>query len=244
MSFSLRAEYFPLKVESNLKFGYQKYVRTAFVVAVIIHYIAIGTYWGIVSIQESRRTYVTRIVSYADLGPPPALTDAPPTPEVEVSTAVKPVIGIPDPVEDTEVSAEMTIATQMEMSQSVAPVIQVAEEKIVIQAPKEQKIVVEEEVLPKPDEFIAFEEPPNPISRPIPEYPDLAKKAGIEGMVMLKVLVDREGRIREVQLIRGLGAGLDESAIKSAWESKWTPAIQNHKPVAVWVSYPVRFKLR
>lgn len=242
--FSLRAEHFPLKVESDLKFIYQKYVRTAFVVAVIVHYIAIAFYWGVVRIQEAGKNYTTRIVTYADLGPPPALTDAPPTPEVEVATAAKPVIGVPDPVEDTEVSAEMTIATQKEMSESIAPVIQATEEKIVIQAPKQERIEVAEEELPAPSEFVAYEEPPAPISQPKPEYPEMARKAGVEGIVNLKVLVDKEGRTRDVILLKGLGAGLDEAAIKSAWESKWTPAIQNHKPVAVWVAYPIRFKLR
>jgi protein TonB len=58
------------------------------------------------------------------------------------------------------------------------------------------------------------------------------------------VLVDKEGNVRDVRLIKGIGAGLDEAAIESVRQAKFTPAIQNHKPVAVWVSYPVRFKLR
>ena len=244
MSFSLRAEHLPLKVESDLKSFYQKYVLRAVVGALLFHYFAVGVYWTAVSIQEASRDYTTRIVTYADLGPPPALTDAPPTPEVEVSASAKPVIGVPDPVEDTEVSAEMTIATQNEMSQSIAPVMQQAEEKIVIQAPREEKIEVAEEALPAPSEFVAYEEPPAPISQPIPEYPEMARKAGVEGMVLLKVLVDKEGRVRDVVLIKGVGAGLDEAAIASVKGSKWTPAIQNHKPVAAWCSYPIRFKLR
>lgn len=244
MSF-LRAEHLPLSRESDLKFFYQGYLKKAFFVAAVMHYMAIGAYWGAVMVEESRRVYTTRIVTYADLTPPPALTDAPPTPEVAVAAAAKPVIGIPDPVDDADVSAEMTIATQTQMSQSIAPVIQEAiEEEIIIEAPSEDNIVVEEEALPARSEFVAFEEPPVPISQPTPVYPEMARKAGIEGMVILHVLVDKQGRVRDVRLIKGIGAGLDESAIESVRQSRWTPAIQNTKPVAVWVSYPVRFKLR
>lgn len=240
----LRAEHFPLKKESDLKFNYQPFFKKAFLVAAVLHYVAIGAYWGVVMIQEANRVYSTRIVTYADLGPPPSLTDAPPTPEVEVTAAAKPVIGIPDPVDDTEVSAEMTIATQTEMSQSIAPVIKDDETKIIIEAPKEKNIVVEQDALPSPDEFVPYEEPPVRVSQPVPVYPEMARKAGIEGTLILHVLIDKDGNVRNIRVIKGLGAGLDEAAIEAMKKSKWTPAIQNHKPVAVWMSVPVRFKLR
>lgn len=243
-AFTLRAEHFPLKVESALKFDYQRFFQRAFLVAAVLHYVAIGAYWGVVMIQEANKDYRVRIIKYADLAPPPALTDAPETPDVEVETKAAPVIGIPDPVDDTEVSAEMTIATQQEMSQNVAPVITGDETKIVIEAPKQKNILVEKEVLPEPDEFIAYEEPPTRVVFTPPVYPEIARKAGVEGTVVLHVLVDKEGNIRNVRVIKGLGAGLDEAAIESAKNSKWTPAIQNHRPVAVWVSLPIRFKLR
>ena len=240
----LRAEHFPMKKESDLKFFYQNFFKKAFFVAAVIHYMGVGTYWGVVYIQEQGRIYSTRIVTYADLGPPPAIT-APPIPEVDVAAPSKPVIGIPEPVDDTEVSAEMTIASQTEMSQSVAPVIQEMDEAdIIIEAPQEENIVVDDDALPGRNQFIAYEDPPQPISQPPPAYPEMARKAGVEGMVILHVLIDKEGNVRDVRLIKGIGAGLDESAIESVRQSKWTPAIQNHKPVAVWVSYPVRFKLR
>ena len=240
-----RAEHYPLKRESDLKFFYQNFFRKAFFVAAVIHYAGVGTYWGVWYIQQQSKVYSTRIITYADLGPPPALSEAPPIPEVDVAAPSKPVIGIPEPVDDTEVSAEMTIATQTEMSQSVAPVIQEMDEAdIIIEAPQEENIVLEDDALPSSDQFVAYEDPPVPISQPPPVYPEMARKAGVEGMVILHVLVDKEGNVRDIRLIKGIGAGLDESAIASVRQSKWTPAIQNHKPVSVWVSYPVRFKLR
>ena len=240
----LRAEHFPLKKESDLKFFYQKYARNALILAVVIHGIAVGVYWGVNYIQELNRQYATRIVTYADLGPPPALTDAPEMPEVPIEAPSKPVIGIPEPVDDAEVSAEMTIATQTEMSQSIAPVLQdIDEGDLIIEAPREE-IIIDDEALPPPDVFIPYETPPVPIKPIIPNYPEMARMAGVEGMVILLVLIDKDGKVRDVQVRKGIGAGLDEAAVEAVKKIPWTPAIQNSRPVAVWMSVPVRFRLR
>lgn len=242
---SLHAERLPLRNESELKGVYQSYLRTAFTYASVAYLVISGVYMTVERIRESRKVYSTRIVKYSDLGPPPPLTDAPPQPEVPVSAPARPVVGIPEPVPDTEVSAEQTIATQTEMSQGIAPILRDnPSQNIIVEAPKEEKIVVEEEALPPPDEFVAFEEPPAPISLPQPKYPEMARKAGVEGMVILNVLIDKNGKVRDIRVIKGIGAGLDEAATEAARQSTWTPAIQNHKPVAVWVSLPMRFKLR
>ena len=71
----LRAEHFPLKKESSLKFFYQKYAQRALAFAVAIHIVAVGVYWGVVYLQDLNRQYATRIITYADLGPPPALRE-------------------------------------------------------------------------------------------------------------------------------------------------------------------------
>lgn len=240
----LRAEHFPLKKESDLKFFYQKYARNALILAVVIHGIAVGVYWGVNYIQELNRQYATRIVTYADLGPPPALTDAPEMPEVPIEAPSKPVIGIPEPVDDAEVSAEMTIATQTEMSQSIAPVLQdIDEGDLIIEAPREE-IIIDDEALPPSDVFIPYETPPVPIKPIIPNYPEMARMAGVEGMVILLVLIDKDGTVRDVQVRKGIGAGLDEAAVEAVKKIPWTPAIQNSRPVAVWMSVPVRFRLR
>lgn len=241
----LSVEHFPLKKESPIKFFYQRNAKRGIVAAVIVHMLALGTYWTVWYIQEQNRVYATRILEYADLGPPPALTDAPEMPEVPVEAPSQPVIGIPEPVDDAEVSAEMTIATQTEMSQSIAPVIQdIEEENIIIEAPEEENIVIEDDALPPPDAFVAYEIEPKPITPISPEYPELARKAGIEGTVWVKILIDKRGDVRDAQILRGIGAGLDEAAIEALRNTKYTPAIQNNQPVAVWVAQRIIFNLR
>ena len=241
----LSVEHFPLKKESPIKFFYQRNAKRGIIAAIIVHMLALGTYWTVWYLQEMNRQYATTIVTYADLGPPPALTDAPEMPEVPVEAPSQPVIGIPEPVDDAEVSAEMTIATQTEMSQSIAPVIQdIEEENIIIEAPEEDNIAIEDDALPPPDAFVPYETGPVPVTRTQPEYPELARRAGLEGTVYVKILVDKEGRVRDAILMRDVGGGLGEAAVEAVKKWVYTPAIQNNRPVAVWVAQPVIFSLR
>lgn len=239
-----RAEHFPLKSESDLKFFYQPFVKRAVLGALVVHAVAATAYMTYNYIQQIGQSGI-KIVTYADLGPPPALTDAPTMPEIPIAAPSQPVIGIPDPVDDTEVSSEMTIATQTEMSQSVAPIVQnIQEEKLIIQAPKDDNIVINDDALPPPDTFIAYETPPTNVKPIKPVYPEMARKAGVEGTVILFVLIDKEGKVRDIKVRKGIGGGLDESAVAAVRATPWTPAIQNNRPVSVWVSVPIRFKLR
>ena len=76
-------------------------------------------------------------------------------------------------------------------------------------------------------------------------YPELARKAGIEGNVIVNVLIDRDGRVLATKVMRSLGNnGCDEAAIKAIKSVKWNPAFQRDKPVKVWVSIKVAFVLR
>lgn len=98
--------------------------------------------------------------------------------------------------------------------------------------------------------FIAYDEPPQPIGgfQAIQKnlvYPEIARKAGVEGTVFVKVLVDAKGNVVGTDVIKSLGNnGCDEAAIKAIRSVKWKPAMQRDKPVKVWVSIPVRFVLK
>jgi len=92
--------------------------------------------------------------------------------------------------------------------------------------------------------YFKVEVRPTPIFSPLPNYPELAKKAGIEGKAVVKMLVDTDGSIMEVQIVKSSGNQmLDEAAVAAARKSKFTPARQRDKLVRVWVSRPFDFKL-
>lgn len=74
------------------------------------------------------------------------------------------------------------------------------------------------------------------------EYPVDAGRAGVEGTVIVKALVGRDGRVRMTAVTTSVPM-LDEAAIRNVETWQFEPATSGGKPVAVWVSIPVRFKL-
>ena len=74
-------------------------------------------------------------------------------------------------------------------------------------------------------------------------YPDEAKKAGADGPVVLEVLIDRSGKVRDVKVIKGQGSGLNEAAIMALKSFEFQPAFKDKEPVAVKIHYTYRFKL-
>ncbi|MGD8921723.1 MAG: energy transducer TonB [Candidatus Zixiibacteriota bacterium] len=100
------------------------------------------------------------------------------------------------------------------------------------------------DVLPPPDSFRILEKYPELIHYVEPEYPRIAKLAGLEGIVWVKALVSKEGRVLDALVEKSSEtAALDEAAVKAAYENRFTPGIQNGRPVAVWVTYRVQFVL-
>lgn len=97
--------------------------------------------------------------------------------------------------------------------------------------------------------FQAYDKPPTPVGgfaaiQQSLEYPEIARRAGIEGRVVLNILVDQEGSIESVKVLKSLGDnGCDEAAIQAVKAVDWQPATQNGNPVRVWVGLPVIFKI-
>ncbi len=75
-------------------------------------------------------------------------------------------------------------------------------------------------------------------------YPRIAKEAGIEGTVILEVLIGPDGKIAKLKVINSDNAILNEAAISAVKKSTYTPGIQNGNPCACWVSIPIEFNLR
>lgn len=111
--------------------------------------------------------------------------------------------------------------------------------------PKDDKKEVEEE----PVFFVAVEEMPEPMGgiQAIQErivYPEIAKRAGVEGRVFIKAYVDENGNVTKAEVMKGIGAGCDEAALKAVKETKFKPGKQRGKPVKVQVAVPIVFKLQ
>lgn len=77
------------------------------------------------------------------------------------------------------------------------------------------------------------------------KYPEMANSAGISGVVYVTFVVDKDGKIRDVKVLRGIGGGCDEEAMRVVKNMPaWKPGKQRGKSVTVQYNLPIRFTLR
>lgn len=77
------------------------------------------------------------------------------------------------------------------------------------------------------------------------KYPPLARESGIQGRVFVNFVVEPDGSVSNVKVIRGIGGGCDEEAVRVIQSMpKWTPGRQRGKAVRVSFNLPVRFTLQ
>lgn len=75
-------------------------------------------------------------------------------------------------------------------------------------------------------------------------YPALARETGVKGTVVIRALVDNQGKLRDFKIIRDPGGGCGAETIRVLKAMpNWSPGIQNGRNVKVWVTIPVRFEL-
>lgn len=84
---------------------------------------------------------------------------------------------------------------------------------------------------------------PHAIYDPEPEYSEEARRVKHQGMVLLSVVVDKQGRARDIHVARSLGMGLDEKAIEAVKTWRFSPGMKDGIPVAVQVNVEVSFRL-
>jgi protein TonB len=77
------------------------------------------------------------------------------------------------------------------------------------------------------------------------KYPTLAKESGIQGVVYVTFVVEKDGSVSDVKVLRGIGGGCDEEAVRVVKSMpKWAPGKQRGKPVKVQYNLPYRFVLQ
>lgn len=76
-------------------------------------------------------------------------------------------------------------------------------------------------------------------------YPEIAAKAGVEGKVMVQFIVEKDGSLNNVEVVKSIGAGCDDEAIRVCkLMNRWNPGLQNGKAVRVRMVIPFLFKLQ
>lgn len=231
----------------ELKKLYPRNFSIGLALAIFFHLLLIGSYYFVQAISKEDdldSAPTVHIMKYSELGPPPSITNEVPPQVAIAGPAVQPTVGVPVPVPDKEAPPEQTIATQQEMSQVAAPTIgedigagtQITQD-IKIEQPKEDDD-------PDVNAFVAVEKFPEIVVSAQPEYPEIARRAGITGKVYVKVLVDKTGKPKKAVIFKSDSDVLNEAAITAAMKSAFTPALQNNHPIAVWVVLPYKFTLQ
>lgn len=217
-------------------------------------------YWGIAEVQDATRVapMMAPIVKMEMMDFPPQQqeqkVDVPPPPPTPTVVTGGPAAraGTPIPVPDAEISPDLQEFADMDvMSRASAEGgdgldLGNFSENIDFNDEGLKVSVREEE--PEPDEFIPVEEYPKfdlPKLQKLVKYPDIARRSGIQGRVVLRVLVDKDGSIRKKKIEASDNEFLNQAAL-DALEAygKFQPAIQNNAPVMCWVTVPITFKLK
>lgn len=86
-------------------------------------------------------------------------------------------------------------------------------------------------------------ERPQKLQAPAPDYTAEARENRVQGIIIMQVTIDRDGRVKDPQVLKGLPFGLDEKAIETV--SRWTfePATRNGEPVSVLYNLTFNFRL-
>jgi periplasmic protein TonB len=202
-----------------------------------------------------------RVITEVDLAPPPPLEEntppPPPPPDIPPPPPVRASVKYVPPVvkRDEEVREEEEIPDQKVLEE-----IDAGKETVkgTPDAPMDlgeidgTSDVVAEVVEEKPYEYVE-QMPTFPggelemqkyIAKNI-RYPAAASRAGVEGLVVVSFVVSKTGEISEVKVLKGLGAGTDEEAMRVVKSMpKWNPGKQNGRAVPVRFTVPVRYTIK
>jgi periplasmic protein TonB len=91
--------------------------------------------------------------------------------------------------------------------------------------------------------FHAVSEKPEVLHKVNPDFPEIAKRAEVSGMVVVKVLIGTQGNVEKVEVVKS-NPMLDEAAVAAAWQFKFKPGKQRDRAVKVWMNIPFTFRFK
>lgn len=221
----------------ELKKNYKKNFVIGISSAAVIHLLIIIAAF-IISPKEDEENTITvrmKIIPYNEIGPPPSIIEKE-TPTKNI-TAEKPTFGNPVAAKKGEKVSEFEVPN--ESSSSVSGEVKVEEPKA---EPKKEEKKVEEPYLVSvdmmPEPFGGMKE----IQRLL-IYPKAARNEQIEGKVFVKAFINSQGSVTRAEIVKGLGYGCDEEAIRIIRMTSFRPGKQNGRYVNVQMTIPILFSL-
>ena len=225
--------------EPVLKRLTHKYASMGLAIAVVCHFAFVGAFWTSEYFTRSDGKTIDIPVGPIFFVPPPSIKAPESVVQIDVSgPAAKPDAGIPVPAPDALVSIDKTIPTQGDYNTPANPGSTGSDVTY-----STGTFNVPDDDVPPPV-FRPVEEYPQVVHQAIPKYPELAQRAGIEGKVIVKVWVDKNGNPRQAIVLKSSAEILNQSAVDAAMAYRFTLAIMNKGPVSIWITIPFEFKLK
>jgi len=209
----------------------RKFTRWALGIAVILHVIVFAVHWpsfagGLSDAKEKQtKIYVVKQVKFKQ--PPKKEIQQIPKPKTQKVPIPDPTPDQPEPIRDQDPDEEIDF---------------VPDDNLVLGVPDAPPP-------PEPEGPIRFVvggniTEPEKLSGPNPTYPEAARRARIQGVVVLECTIGKDGRVTNVKVLRGLPLGLTEAAEDAVRKWRFNASTLNGKPVEVLYILTVRFNLQ
>ncbi|OIP02215.1 MAG: hypothetical protein AUJ98_01965 [Bacteroidetes bacterium CG2_30_33_31] len=163
-----------------------------------------------------------------------ARNEPPPPPPPQQQTTVINIVK-----DNVDVDIDLDISSEMDENASIedAPVKQTVETDV-----KEEEIFV---FVEENAGYVGGEDARIKYLMDNIKYPIMAKESSIQGTVYLKFVVEKDGSVSNVTVLRGIGGGCDDEAVRVLKSMpKWKPAKQRGRAVRVWFNMPIKFTLQ
>jgi protein TonB len=213
-----------------------RHLSRALMLACVGAIAVVGAGMGVISLIPHRAMPV-RAFDLTDthvLAPPP-LTPKPPSavqPQLQppANVPAPPKVAVPVPVPDAQAPVpQPQPSAAPQGAQDVAP---------------EPAASGNGDAIPDANAYVYVEKLPEPIKQVKPEYSDMQKQAGAEGLVIVKALIGKDGHVMDAQVDAAKqNPLLNDAALAAARQWIFSPGMTNNQPVICWVSIPFHFKL-
>ncbi|MDP4220996.1 MAG: TonB family protein [Bacteroidota bacterium] len=236
----------------DIKKNAEKNTYMGFVYSVALHALLILIYVGwtwITSEDDSKVPHFRRkITSIAELAPPPSTSQdmAAPPPSAPTVDVARPTFGIPVPVPDIQAPNQTMPTNDIPMPPSdntgpAGPGGPPGGEPGGAPPPPPPP----QDKEPSEDEFIEVSEEPKPTEniQTKVQYPETAKRSGLEGKVTFSALIGLDGRVLNVKIDKADYEVFKQPVIDAVSKVRFTPARNGQTPVKVWYTQTISFKL-
>lgn len=202
--------------------------RWSIIIAVAIHLGVAGFWWAFGSlptlardVEQEKKVYVVQQVRFQP--PPPPQEQEIPPPKSKKVPIPDPTPDEPEPIVDPE---------------QIQPEIDLPDTDAIFGMPDAPPAEPQGPIMVGGDV-----KAPVKTSGADPSYTEIARRARIEGVVIVQAIVNKEGIVENVKVLKGLPMGLDQSAVDAVKRWRFEPATLHGKPVDVYYTLTVNFQL-